>query len=105
MYDKYCAKCKTSLSEFYNTGMLGCPNCYNAFEREIIVALQKVQGRTFHVGKIPKISEADKQLISQYKTLIKDKEQASLDGRFSDMRRLSEEIVLLGEELKRRGLL
>ena len=105
MYDKVCLHCKSTLSDFYSTGMLGCPECYKAFSPEIELALKKIQGRVFHDGKKPKTSKLEKELISEYQRLIHEKEQASLDGRFSDMRRISEEILSLSEELRRRGII
>jgi protein arginine kinase activator len=104
MYDKYCRNCKTTLSSFYATGMLGCPECYKAFETEIELALKKIQGRTFHAGKTPKISKLDRELLTEYERLIEEKEIASLEGRISDMHNISEDIRALAEELKKRGL-
>lgn len=105
MYDKICRSCGRRLSEFYNTGMLGCPDCYNAFEPEIITALKKIQGRTFHVGKEPAITEEEKALLKRYKILLADKEKAGIEGRFKDMAELSHIINELAEELKKRGLI
>ncbi len=104
MYEKICPSCKTRLSSFYNTGMLGCPDCYKAFENEIKLALEKMQGTTFHVGKKPSIDELEKNLLLEYELLLKEKQRANMEGRFSDMLQISEELIDLKEELKRRGL-
>ncbi len=105
MYEKVCKGCGTRLSQFYNTGMLGCEKCYQAFESEIMVALKKIQGRTFHTGKTQKVSGLDRELLSEYNALIKEKERATIEGRFSDIRELAEQILSLSEELKERGLM
>lgn len=105
MYDKVCRVCGTLLSDFYNTGMLGCEHCYTAFEKEILIALKKVQGRTFHTGKTQRLTSLDKQLITEYNALIKEKERATIEGRFGDIRELTEQILSLAEELKSRGLI
>ena len=105
MYEKICKKCGTRLSSFYSTGMLGCSHCYDAFRQEILVTLDKIQGATSYVGKSPNESKLDRQLLSEYQMLINEKERATLEGRFTDMRRLSQEIDALGKELKRRGLI
>ncbi|MBQ9734735.1 MAG: hypothetical protein IJV95_02630 [Clostridia bacterium] len=105
MYDKVCPRCKTTLSSFYNTGMLGCEQCYRAFEKEITIALQKIQGKTFHVGKTPQLTRIDKELLAEYTRLIQEKERATIDGRFKDIRELAEQILSLSEELKARGLI
>ena len=105
MYDKICKSCGTRLSEFYETGMLGCPDCYNAFRTEIISALKKVQGATTHIGKSPSFGGVDKELIAEYHHLIAEKERAGLEGRFSDMAKINSLIIELSDELKNRGLL
>ena len=85
--------------------MLGCENCYAEFQDEIEVALKKIQGRTFHVGKKPSVSEYEKELINEYNNLIKQKEQATINGKFSYVRELNQKIMLISEELKQRGVL
>ena len=105
MYEKVCRTCGTRLSEFYNTSMLGCADCYQAFGQEINGALKKIQGATFHVGKKPKISSVDRELMREFEVLLKEKEQAGLNQDFSRVAELSEEIYELQAELKRRGLL
>ncbi len=105
MIQKYCPNCLTTLSSFYKTGMLGCPECYKVFEREILITLKKIQGGTFHVGKKPTVSEEDKGLINEYRHLLAEKERAGIEGRFMEMAKLSERIAELNETLKRRGLI
>ncbi len=105
MYEKICPCCKTQLSQFYDTGMLGCPECYKVFEPEINNALKKIQGATFHTGKEPRLNELDKKLLDRYRVLLLEKETAGLEGRFADMAKLGEMISELADELKRRRLI
>ena len=105
MYDKVCPVCGKRLSEFYNTSMLGCPDCYRAFGREIQPALKKIQGKDYHVGKTLEGIALDRQLLLEYQRLIKEKELAGMEGRFEDMCIISEDIIRLKEELKNRGLI
>ncbi len=105
MYDKICPECGTRLSQFYKTSMLGCPTCYKAFEREIVLALKKIQGQTAHVGKTPYAAGLDKTLLNEYQMLIKEKERAMIEKRFDDANEIAEQILELSEELRRRGLL
>ncbi len=106
MIDKVCASCGFRLSEFYETGMLGCPHCYKAFEKQIEQTLYKIQGKTLHTGKTPyNINNIDRQLLAEYKWLLSEKERATLEGRFSDIRTLSQQILEISNELKQRGIL
>ena len=105
MYDKVCKKCGTYLSDYYRTGMLGCPHCYAAFRTEIVKSLVKIQKGVKHEGKIPNLNSVDKELYAEYKRLLAEKEAAVLDSRFSDVKRLSDELIELKTELERRGLI
>ena len=105
MYDKVCPVCGTRLSDFYNTYMLGCPECYRAFSDEIEASLKKVHGCAVHAGKTPKTIGVDRELLLEYDRLVKEREDAILQGRFAEIRELTESIMQLTEELKRRGLM
>ena len=105
MYDKICPVCGTRLSSFYKSGYLGCTNCYKEFNREIISTLKEFQGGTSHVGKQPKLTRLDRELLSDYQNYLKEKEIAGIEGRFNDMAKLNKIIAELSEELNRRGLL
>ena len=105
MYDKVCRKCGTYLSDYYKTGMLGCPHCYDAFRSEITKSLYKIQKRAKHEGKIPSLCSVDKELYAEYKRLLAEKEAAVLDGRFSDVKKISDDLLDLKTELERRGLI
>ena len=81
MYEKICPTCGKRLSSFMKTAMLGCPDCYTAFESQIISALKNVQGKTFHVGKKPKLDSLEKELLRDYQRLKEEKEKAGLKFR------------------------
>ena len=105
MYDKVCVACGTRLSEFYRTYMLGCPKCYASFEREITLAIKKIHGAVEHTGKIPATNGEDKRLLTEYQKLVREKENLAIDGKFSRIKEVSEDLLKLSEELKKRGLL
>lgn len=106
MPEKYCKYCKTTLSAFYATGMLGCPNCYRAFEKELSPVLYKLQGTDRHeTGAAPKIRGIDKELLTEYERLKKERELAGIEGRFSDMAEFTHDIFDIKTELEKRGLL
>ncbi len=104
MYDKVCSNCNYKLSTYYNTGMLGCPKCYQAFEREILSSINKIQAGSEHVGKRPS-GGLDKELLLEYKRLLAEKELAVMEGRFADVKEISSSLFELAEELKKKGLI
>lgn len=105
MNDLICPNCKTKKSDFLETGLLGCPECYIAFEKSIDEFLKNIGQSGFHSGKKPIHTEEERNLLLTYQTLFLRKERAGLEGRFNDMAKISKEINALREELKDRGLL
>ena len=54
---------------------------------------------------IPIVEEASSKLLDEYKRLIMEKERATIEGRFSDIRFLADKILQFSKELKDRGIL
>jgi protein arginine kinase activator len=49
-----CPACGTTYVEFRQTGLLGCSECYKAFEAQLGPLLERAhEGGTHHVGKLP----------------------------------------------------
>lgn len=101
---KYCPSCGTTLNYFLKTGYLGCPDCYENFKQEVESGILKIHGSIIHVGKKPKISTIDRELLNEYKRLMAEKEIAGIEGRFSDMTEINRDLNELIKELTRRGL-
>lgn len=50
-----CASCGTTYAKFKQSGLLGCPDCYAAFEQRLGPLIERAhEGGSHHVGKIPK---------------------------------------------------
>jgi protein arginine kinase activator len=50
-----CPECKTTYAEFRQTGLLGCPNCYAAFDAQLTPLLERAHdGLVEHFGKVPR---------------------------------------------------
>ncbi len=49
-----CEVCGMTFSQFRQNGQLGCPNDYDAFEKPLLVLLERAHdGATQHIGKVP----------------------------------------------------
>ena len=49
-----CPTCKTTFAEFKQHGLLGCADCYRAFEGQLLPLLERAhEGGQTHVGKLP----------------------------------------------------
>jgi len=51
--DVFCSVCKTSFSQFVRTGLLGCPACYESFDRLLGDILKGIHSATYHKGRGP----------------------------------------------------
>ncbi|MFQ5501323.1 MAG: UvrB/UvrC motif-containing protein [Phycisphaerae bacterium] len=50
-----CTNCGLTFVEFRNTGLLGCPNDYDAFDQALVPLIERAhQGASHHIGKIPR---------------------------------------------------
>src|SRR5436305_1223121 len=52
--DKQCEHCGTKFVDFRNSGRLGCPHDYQAFQAELLPLLESIHNATRHAGKTPR---------------------------------------------------
>lgn len=97
--DRVCPRCKTSLSEFYRTNVLGCANCYKVFEDEIRDLLLKKQGAINHIGKVSSKHVSKVKLKEQIEKLEEEKIIAARDEDFMRAEILKNQIEKLKGEL------
>lgn len=62
-----CPKCNRSLDKFEKTGLLGCEECYHAFEKELAVLLRRIHGSSKHIGSRPR----PRRVVSTERDLVK----------------------------------
>lgn len=55
-FEKTCSGCGTKLSHIVESGLIGCPDCYKTFNKELSGAIRRLHGRTNYRGKIPQTS-------------------------------------------------
>ena len=46
-----CTYCGSSFNDIINSGQVGCANCYDKFADKLSPSIEKLHGRTKHVGK------------------------------------------------------
>jgi protein arginine kinase activator len=74
---KTCPNCGMTFSRFRQSGTLGCPDCYEAFDELLTPLIERAQnGATHHRGKTPRRAggSVDRQLLVQQ--LVKELDQA-----------------------------
>ncbi|MCF7937133.1 MAG: UvrB/UvrC motif-containing protein [Spirochaetales bacterium] len=63
-----CPSCGKTIEQFRDDGLLGCPDCFEAFQTDIASMLKNMTGFTQHRGKYPR-------KLATYKTILFDREQ------------------------------
>ncbi|HEY3363770.1 MAG TPA: UvrB/UvrC motif-containing protein [Symbiobacteriaceae bacterium] len=49
-----CKNCGMTYSQFANSGRLGCAQCYDYLDAQMVPLIKRIQGTTVHTGKAPK---------------------------------------------------
>ena len=66
-----CECCGITFSDIRRTGRVGCGNCYRVFKEQLVGTLQRIHGRTTHVGKRPCNSNEKQDILDDLKNQLK----------------------------------
>ncbi len=95
-----CPECGLTFQQFRDSSLLGCPDCYKAFEGPLGPLLERAhEGATHHVGKVPRRAGAGEARQVQLMRMRKRLDQAvevedyELAARLrDDIRRMEESV-------------
>lgn len=87
-----CPRCGETYAEFQKTGMLGCAECYRAFQKELTPLIARVQGRSQHAGRRPPVSEEEQARMTRMEELRAQMEAAVAAENFEEAARLRDEL-------------
>lgn len=73
---KKCSFCGTTFEQFAQSAMAGCANCYHEFFNDMLPYIQRIHGRTRHVGKIPATAGKELKLQRELTSLKKKLNEA-----------------------------
>jgi protein arginine kinase activator len=94
--DKQCDQCGTKFVDFRNSGRLGCPHDYQAFQAELLPLLESIHSSTRHAGKTPR--RPSQRVRSQELTrLRKDLQKAVVAEAYEEAAHLRDQIRRLEE--------
>jgi protein arginine kinase activator len=72
-----CSSCNLTYEEFRKSGLLGCPECYTAFEAPLVPLLERAhEGASRHLGKVPAHAGINELRQQRLRQLRRDLEQA-----------------------------
>ncbi|MDO4743341.1 MAG: UvrB/UvrC motif-containing protein [bacterium] len=90
-----CQCCKAAFSDIAQTGKMGCSNCYTIFSEQLFPSLQRLHGKTKHIGKIPANAPSEIRIKSKLEQLKSDLKRAVSEEKFEQAAKLRDEIKQL----------
>ena len=87
-----CGSCGLEFHRYKKTGMLGCPDCYDAFAERLEQDLRKIHGATIHVGEsvVARVEVIDH--AARVRALKVELEEAIANEDYAHAARLRDEI-------------
>lgn len=94
-----CPGCGLGFAEFRQTGVLGCPVCYDAFMPQIGAVIERAQaGAVSHVGRTPARLEGLADRAAMRSKLLQELEAAVTAEQYERAASLRDRLKNLGEE-------
>ncbi len=97
-----CQYCGSTLNDIISTGHVGCANCYDKFEDRLSASIERLHGKTKHLGKsityTEEAEEDDKGSENKLDELKADLKLAIQEQRFEDAAVLRDKIKELTQE-------
>jgi protein arginine kinase activator len=90
-----CGYCGSSFNDIVKSGKVGCANCYEKFEDKLSPSIEKIHGRTKHVGKNVTYTveqEEKSEPVSEVEQLKLQLKDAIKEQRFEDAAVLRDKI-------------
>jgi len=97
-----CPTCGYEYSDFKKIGRFGCPDCYDAFEPQIIPMLRQVHGNTKHAGKSPASTGGRAAARREMMTLKDELAQAIIDEDYERAAEIRDRIAALEDHVEKK---
>ena len=97
---EHCPACDATLADFQASGRLGCPTCWETFDRPLRDLLRRVHGATRHVGEVPPTADGGSGVstVSQQRDRLKAALAAAIAAeRFEEAAEVRDRLHALGD--------
>jgi len=93
-----CPSCGLAFAEFRQSGVLGCPGCYEAFMPQLGAVIERAQaGAVHHVGRTPKHLEGMADRVAMRQRLLHELDAAVAAEQYERAASLRDQLQGLGE--------
>lgn len=94
-----CQQCGLNYETFRKTGLLGCPDCYTAFEGALASLLERAhEGVAHHLGKVPTHAGANEMRQQRLRQLRQELDQAVAAEQYERAATLRDQLSQVEEE-------
>lgn len=94
-----CHSCGLTFAEFREKSLLGCPQCYEAFEEQLSPLLERAhEGGTHHIGKVPRRAGTDSQRQMKLARMRKRLDEAVVSEDYELAARIRDDIATIEQE-------
>ena len=90
--EKTCPRCHQRRSEFKKLGRLGCEECYQAFESELLPLIKAMHRSDRHVGKVPSRESVRVKVSAEVATLKQQIDKAIATENYEEAASLRDQI-------------
>ncbi|MCL6446387.1 MAG: UvrB/UvrC motif-containing protein, partial [Alicyclobacillus sp.] len=87
-------------NQFTQTGLFGCPNCYNSFAPRLEPLLRRIQSNVSHTGKVPARAGKQVKTRKELERLRKELQQSVNAEQFERAAQLRDQIRALEQQLE-----
>ncbi len=98
--EERCKICGCSFRDIVSTGKVGCANCYTIFYDKLLPSLQRIHGKTKHVGKIPSSEGSKAKIRRELEDMKRQLNAAVEEQNFEEAARLRDEIKRMESEVQ-----
>lgn len=96
---KRCECCGSTFEDIAKSGKVGCANCYDIFYDDLLPSIQRIHGKTVHIGKLAKSAGSEVKVKSTIAKLKEELTQAIKEQEFEKAAKLRDQI----KELEAQG--
>lgn len=98
--DRFCGVCGTTLTDFRESGMVGCPDCYRVFADDLQTALEGDTLPVEHLGKMPRRGPENDSLRHEIMRLERMLRELVECERFEEAAGVRDRLAELGQRLE-----
>jgi len=95
-----CPICGLSYEDIKEKGKIGCSSCYQIFEKYLTSLLERIQGKTYHSGKIPQKGKVKNGVSKRIYGLRKELKEAIKKEEYERAAEIRDEIRKLEKDEK-----